>query len=661
MSADSQILKKCQIVEELSANDAFLSFRVTCPEKGPGRLLLAQPHARLSVKNEAAFFERAARLRQLQVKGISTILDAGTYQDRLACLLPLDKGTSLQDLLNQPLTTGDVLALLRAITGCLVTVHSHGLCHGTLNPRSILVLDDSQPLLLDFGLSQLFQLGFNSGVDPRFCSPEQIRGENAGTAADIYSLGCIFYLMLTGRPPFSGKNNFSIATMHLEGQFPELPVPFSGCRELLSGMTRLTPSQRLTVTEVVDRLDQLLKDGALLKVPCGIGDMPSEAVTHAPVDFDQGSELPSIASKVEALLRQPSRSVVEPEADAVEAAPIITEQHPPTGNSEPRRYLVPLLLGIIMGVALVTGYSYLRDYVSPADQSSIAEEFPATALDDSLMDWHELDLASARGKLAGLLKEYPNDPRAYNNLAAFDAAGGYLEDARKLLEQGLATNNEYLTMHQNLRVLYAKMGRDSYDDALPADLSAQALPLQVFSSQGVLLLQIDEDAPAKEPVTETALVEPPGTEKIAAQVTEPAADQPPEPVDALATEATPAEDTGVKLDKVRTFLANWAESWSTHDVEGYLSYYADDFQPAAGLTRSVWEARKRKRVAVPGEIEILFDDFKVVEEDGNSLTLEVMQSYRSPRYSDVTRKQFQLAKPFSKMKILRENALEIIH
>ncbi len=703
MSEQRQILQNCQIVEELSANDAFVSFQVVCPDTGPARLLLAQPHARLAVTNEAAFFERAAQLQQLDIEGISPLVEAGYFQERVACLLSLETGPSLQELLAREMTAGRALNLLRRIIAMLVPAHALNLGHGSLKPASILVFDHDRPRLIDFGLSHLFQLDFNSGVDPRFCSPEQVRGERAGTAADIYSLGCLLYLMLAGRPPYSGSNNFSIATMHLEGRFPELPESFSGCRELLTGMTCLSASQRFTAGQVADRLDALLEDSDLLAVTCGTtGGSPLEPFGEEPGEEDP--ELPSISSKVEALLRQQAHLAAEPEAEPSEVTPAVPAA---TGlgrekASAPRRYVSLLLLGVVIGMALFLGYSYVQD--DPAAVSLDAREpvFPVHTLDDSLMAWHDLDLAVARGKLEDLLKDYPHDPRAYNNLAALYAAGGDLEQARKLLEQGLATNEQYLTMHRNLGAIYAELARKSYGKALQLDSSEQQLPLQVFSSQGIYLLKKAEEPAVAETVQDAAPAVPVETEKSPTAPAESAVEPSATSSSALAASNSAAErstedETGPaelqadeesapavqevaglpamsdqeaastlqaakdeRLEQATNVLANWARAWSTHDVEGYLSYYADDFEPAGGLARSEWEAQRRRRLTVPGDIEISLDEVKIIAEDENSLTLEVMQSYRSDRYRDVTRKQFQLSKPLGQAKILRENALEIM-
>ncbi len=699
MSRSRQNLHGCQIVEELSSNDGFVSYRVTSPEYGACRLLLAHPHARLAVKGDAAFFERADMLAKLELPGMVKILDAGFYQERVACLLPLCEGEPLYEYAATPTTVGKVLGLLHTIVESLAVAHAHGVCHGNLTPPLILINEEAQPLLCDFALSQLFVLDYNSGVDPRYCSPEQVRGEVATPASDIYNLGCIFYRLLSGSPPYTGKNNFSIATRHLEGDFPVLPDPFLKCSDLLAAMVRLIPSQRSTIEEVLRGFARLLGDEELCAVQCYAPDSISEAGFVAKdlvADISQEIvPLSSISSKVEALLREQQFSLADPEGEA--AVPEVDKissdsfdtpvpEKAQAGGGELRRYFILLLSGIIIGMSMFLGYSYYQDSLIVSDSLVVEPAYKSTLLDESLKAWEDRDLDGAEKGLKQLISSHPEDPRAYNNLAAVYAARGELDKARKFLDKGLATNPDYATIHQNLAAVYTEMARESYGKALQLESTDKRLPIQVFSSKGLLLLQrrddqalgktggviaavpagddnkpavVDSPAVSPSPVTETsipAVTKPPNTSAADSSVKPVVPEsQAGAPDSAITAMLPPVSDSY----QVQEFLENWAASWSAHNVDRYLSFYDAAFEPSGGIARNEWETQRRRRLQAPGDIEIGLSDFQI-RKDGDLYIVEVMQSYSSQRYSDVTRKQFTLVNNGAELKIIRENALEIM-
>ncbi len=139
-----------------------------------------------------------------------------------------------------------VLTLISQICRTLAFLHGKGMVHGDLKPENILVRDDGIPVIMDFGLVTRFggeenreELEAEStiGGSIYYMAPEQIRGEFLDARADLYSLGCILYEIVTGRVPFSGENAAQIIHSQLEIE----PVPPS---DLESG--------------VPEKLDQLI-------------------------------------------------------------------------------------------------------------------------------------------------------------------------------------------------------------------------------------------------------------------------------------------------------------------------------------------------------------------------------------------------------------------
>src|SRR5690606_5073213 len=104
--------------------------------------------------------------------------------------------------------------------------------HRDLKPSNLLLTPDGQVKLTDFGVAQIFASGrltVTGGVigTAEYMSPEQAAGKRAEKRSDIYSLGAVMYVMLTGRPPFTGKTSFDVARQHQTGRFdsPRMIVP----------------------------------------------------------------------------------------------------------------------------------------------------------------------------------------------------------------------------------------------------------------------------------------------------------------------------------------------------------------------------------------------------------------------------------------------------
>ncbi|RKH55092.1 serine/threonine-protein kinase [Corallococcus llansteffanensis] len=130
--------------------------------------------------------------------------------------------------LNRPERMGRLKDALLQVCEALAYIHGHGLVHRDLKPSNIMVDDDRQVRLMDFGLAKF--LADDAGITAdgklvgtyRYMAPEQILGEPLDGRSDLYSLGVILYELMSGRPPFDAKTPHELWRQVLETEAPPL-------------------------------------------------------------------------------------------------------------------------------------------------------------------------------------------------------------------------------------------------------------------------------------------------------------------------------------------------------------------------------------------------------------------------------------------------------
>lgn len=160
-----------------------------------------------------ARFDREARTAaRLKHPGIVPVIDYGQANGYLFLAMPLIKGHSLADHLveHRQLDEAAAIDIAWQIADALYYAHTQGVIHRDVKPSNILLTDDGQAMLTDFGVAlaldepNLTRTGYTIGT-PAYMAPEQVSGQkHVDGRADLYSLGVVLYQMVTGRLPFQG-------------------------------------------------------------------------------------------------------------------------------------------------------------------------------------------------------------------------------------------------------------------------------------------------------------------------------------------------------------------------------------------------------------------------------------------------------------------------
>jgi len=279
----------------------------------------------------ARFFNEARAASAIRHPGVIEVFDFGHHSDGRAFIVMehLD-GHSLAHRLRRRGRLGEqeAAAIARSIAGVLASAHAAGVVHRDLKPDNVFLVPDpdassgERVKVLDFGIAKLegieaskTRTGAVMGT-PLYMSPEQARGAGAVDArADLYSLGCVLYHMITGRPPFVADGEGELIAMHLYSEPRPLrelvPAVSPALERVTMALLEKDPSTRTqTADELVEALAPiagavaapiLLRDDAQIAPSPSVTTpvAPSAAVVDGPLDaWFADSEVPVPASRV---------------------------------------------------------------------------------------------------------------------------------------------------------------------------------------------------------------------------------------------------------------------------------------------------------------------------------------------------------------------------
>ena len=175
------------------------------------------------------FQREALATTELVHPHIVSLYDVGEENGMQYLVMEYVKGMDLKNYIkeNFPLPLQQVIDIMEQILSAVATAHAHNIIHRDLKPQNILIDEQGNAKITDFGiavaLSEHTMTQTNTILGSvHYLSPEQARGSMATKQSDIYSLGIILYEMLTGSVPFKGETAVSIALKHFQNAMPSV-------------------------------------------------------------------------------------------------------------------------------------------------------------------------------------------------------------------------------------------------------------------------------------------------------------------------------------------------------------------------------------------------------------------------------------------------------
>ncbi|MFC0865027.1 serine/threonine-protein kinase [Sphaerimonospora cavernae] len=219
--------------------------------------------------------------------GIAQVFDYGESDGAAYLIMELVIGEPLAAILARhgALDPQVALDVVQQTARGLYAAHRAGVIHRDIKPGNLLVTEDGQVKITDFGIARaleaapLTRTGIVLGT-ARYVSPEQASGSALTSASDIYSLGVVAYECLAGRPPFAAETQVALAIKHINEQPPPLPAAVPPpVRALVSDMLAKQPAARpASGPDLVNRV------AALREALTGLGEAVTGTALHTLTD-----------------------------------------------------------------------------------------------------------------------------------------------------------------------------------------------------------------------------------------------------------------------------------------------------------------------------------------------------------------------------------------
>jgi serine/threonine protein kinase len=296
-------------------------------------------------------FEREAKaLARLTHPNIVGVIDYGEHEGAPYLVMPYLPGGTLKQYLGKPMPWQDAVHILLPVAQALEYAHEHNIIHRDIKPSNILLTEKGQPMLSDFGIAKILEsdetatlTGTGVGVGtPEYMAPEQWTG-HAGLQSDIYSLGVVFYELITGRKPYVADTPAAI---------------------LLKQATDPLPRPRQYVSDLPDAVERILLKALAHKIEDRYHEMGVFASALANLSVGQGAS--DIVSQQKPFHRDSTMATVEQSTGFYNTQ--ATEEQPSEPNqSLPRvrpvekqpipgwRSIIWITLGWAIGLAISEG------------------------------------------------------------------------------------------------------------------------------------------------------------------------------------------------------------------------------------------------------------------------------------------------------------------
>ena len=242
-----------RVLQTLAESDRSAVYLASSQEIGGNVALKVLRRAAESASTRADL-ERFAReykiISQMKNPAIVDVYDFGSTGKLSYIATEYFPAGDLKTRMQNPMTEAEALDYVRQIGEALRVIHVAGILHRDLKPANVMLRADNTLVLIDFGLAKeitgdkaLTGAGEIRG-SPYYMSPEQGEGRAVDERSDLYSMGIIFFELLTGQKPFQGRTVFDILAQHQHAPVPQLGDSLARHQPHLDRLLAKRPAER---------------------------------------------------------------------------------------------------------------------------------------------------------------------------------------------------------------------------------------------------------------------------------------------------------------------------------------------------------------------------------------------------------------------------------
>jgi len=234
LTTGTTLAGRYQVIEELGHGGMGRVYKVFDSDiKEKIALKLLRPEIALDKETVERFSNELKLARKISHRNVCRMFDLGKAEGTTFITMEFVPGEDLKRLIRKSgqLGAGRAVSIAKQVCEGLAEAHRLGVIHRDLKPQNIMVDEEGNVRIMDFGIARSLKVKGITGAGvmigtPEYMSPEQVEGKEADPRSDIYSLGIILYEMLTGRVPFEGDTPFTIGVKH-KSEIPRDPKEFN--------------------------------------------------------------------------------------------------------------------------------------------------------------------------------------------------------------------------------------------------------------------------------------------------------------------------------------------------------------------------------------------------------------------------------------------------
>lgn len=205
------------------------------------------------------FLQEFELVGKIQHENVVRIYDLGVADDHAYIAMEYCSRGSLKRRILAGMEPAGATRFMQQIADALDSIHATGILHRDLKPTNVMFRQDDSLAVIDFGLAKQVHLhaeltgtGQIFGT-PYYMSPEQGHGDQVDIRSDIYSLGVIYFEMLTGKKPYDGDTAMAVIVQHQSAPIPRLPPEVAQFQSVIDRMMAKRPADRFpTVADLLD-------------------------------------------------------------------------------------------------------------------------------------------------------------------------------------------------------------------------------------------------------------------------------------------------------------------------------------------------------------------------------------------------------------------------